>query len=182
MAAHPAPPPGARPRVPAHAWTWLQRSRPVLAEIARQLYGTTPDPGLLERLKQDYATDLFVQDLVARVVCEVAFNDRVPDRRPPGARWDRGLTWWAAHLAGVSVQEFEARSQADAGQQAPLFGPLPEPPPSPPPPRVRTRPVSLERRALVRALKELLAAGDGEQVPASAIRQLIAQLQDDDET
>src|SRR5690606_32907085 len=77
MAAHPAPPPGARPRVPAHAWTWLQRSRPVLAEIARQLYGTTPDPGLLERLKQDYATDLFVQDLVARVVCEVAFNDRV---------------------------------------------------------------------------------------------------------
>ena len=102
MAAQPSPSPAARPRVPAHAWTWLQRSRPVLTEVASQLYGST-EGHVLDRLKADYAEDPFVQDLVARVVCDVAFNGRVPERRPAGARWDRGLTWWAAHLAGVGI-------------------------------------------------------------------------------
>ena len=32
---------------------------------------------------------------------------------------------------------------------------------------------------MIAALKDLLASGDGSQVPAAAIRQLLAQLEDD---
>ncbi|WP_370326206.1 hypothetical protein [Euzebya sp.] len=177
--ASPSPtPPPARARVPAHAWAWLQRSRSVLNEIAEQLYGTHGDSHTLEKLKADHAADPFVQDLVARVVCDVAFNGRVPERRPAGARWDRGLTWWAAHLAGVTPTEFEARSAGTAPPQQVLFG---APPPAPEP--VESRPtrrkplVSVERRAMVQALRDVLAAGDGHQVPADAVRALIEQLE-----
>lgn len=178
-AAQPSPAPGAPVRVPAHAWTWLQRSRSVTAEIARQLYGAAPDQALLERLKVDHAEDAFVQDLVARVVCDVAFNGRVPERRPPGARWDRGLTWWAAHLAGVGVAEFDARSGGTEPPQPPLFGPPPAPAPAAQPqPTPRRRALAgVERRAMVQALRDVLAAGDGDTVPADAVRALIEQLE-----
>ncbi len=179
MAAQPSPQPASRPRVPSHAWTWLQRSRSVLAEIGGQLYGSSSEQSVLDRLKQDYLADEFVQDLVARVVCDVAFNGRVPDRRPAGARWDRGLTWWAAHLAGVTPQEFEARSSGVAPPQPVLFGPPPDPtpPPTPVQPTRRKPLVSVERRAMVQALRDVLAAGDGQTVPADAVRALIVQLE-----
>lgn len=169
--------------MPAHAWTWLQRSRSVLAEIAAQLYGTGGDQVVLEKLKADHAEDPFVQDLVARVVCDVAFNGRVPERRPPAARWDRGLTWWAAHLAGVSVSEFEARSAGSDPPQEVLFGPPPATPPAtaPTPAVTRRRPlVSVERRAMVQALRDILASGDGDAVPSDAVRALIRQLEGED--
>ena len=181
MAAQPSPSPAARPRVPAHAWTWLQRSRPVLAEVASQLYGST-EGHVLDRLKADYAEDPFVQDLVARVVCDVAFNGRVPERRPAGARWDRGLTWWAAHLAGVSTKEFDARSEGSSPPQARLFGPQPPPdgPATEPPPVRKRRPlVSVERRAMIQALRDILASGDGNTVPADAVRALLQSLEAD---
>lgn len=181
MAASPEPfPSSARPRVPVHAWTWLQRSRSVLAEIATQLYGKV-DGQVLDRLKADYAADPFVQDLVARVVCDVAFNGRVPERRPAGARWDRGLTWWAAHLAGVSPKEFEARSQGTAPPQTRLFGPQPDPEEPAPETPVKRRPlVSVERRAMIRALRDILASGDGDTVPADAVRALLQSLESDE--
>lgn len=182
MAAQPSPSSGAAPRVPAHAWTWLQRSRSVLAEIAAQLYGTPGDQATLERLRADYAADAFVQDLVARVVCDVAFKGRVPQRRPPGARWDRGLTWWGAHLAGVGVAEFEARSSGSEPPQEVLFGPppaTPEPPPTTPTPTRRRPLVSIERRAMIQALRDVLASGDGETVPVQAVTALIRQLEGD---
>lgn len=183
MAAQPSPSSGASARVPAHAWTWLQRSRAVLIEIAAQLYGTPGDQATLDRLQADYAADEFVQDLVARVVCDVAFKGRVPDRRPSGARWDRGLTWWAAHLAGVGVAEFEARSGGAEPPQPALFGPPPAPaapPPQPPRAPSRRRPlVSVERRAMIQALRDVLASGDGDTVPAKAVQALIRQLEGD---
>lgn len=169
--------------MPTHAWTWLQRSRSVLAEIAGQLYGDGVDGQVLDRVKADYAADPFVQDVVARVVCDVAFNGRVPQRRPAGARWDRGLTWWAAHLAGVTPKEFEARSSGTEPPQPALFGAPPQPPPAPaatPDPVPGRRPlVSVERRAMIQALKDILAAGDGERVPADAVRALLRSLEED---
>jgi hypothetical protein len=179
MAAQPSQSSGGTTRLPLHAWTWLQRSRSVLTEIASLLYGTPADQVVLERLKADHAADPFVQDLVARVVCDVAFNGRVPDRRPAGARWDRGLTWWAAHLAGVSPQEFEARSAPPEPPQEVLFGP----PPAPPRPRPVVEParrpplVSVERRAMIQALRDVLASGDGDTVPAAAVRALMRELE-----
>lgn len=165
--------------MPTHAWQWLQRSRPVLTELVSQLYGSGTDGPVLERLKSDYAEDPFVQDLAARVVCDVAFNGRVPDRRPAGARWDRGLTWWAAHLAGVSVKDFDARSTPSEPPQERLFGtPAPTTRPAPAPAPTRRRPlVSVERRAMIQALKDILAAGDGERVPADAVRALLESLE-----
>src|SRR3712207_7917472 len=40
------------PRVPAYAWSWLQRSRPVLAEAARRLTGGPPPPGFVDSLRE----------------------------------------------------------------------------------------------------------------------------------
>lgn len=147
-----------------------------------QLYGTAGDQAVLEKLKQDYAKDAFVQDLVARVVCDVAFNGRIPTRRPAGARWDRGLTWWAAHLAGVTPQEFETLSTGSTPPQQVLFGPAPiaEPDPVPVTPSRRKPLVSVERRAMIQALRDILAAGDDQSVPAAAVRALITELEGQD--
>ena len=184
------PAPGRAPRVPAHAWAWLQRSRPVLAEVSAQLYGAPPDAGTLDRLRRDHADDPFVRDVVARVVCDVAFGGRVPRRRPPGATWDRGLVWWAAHLAGSTPEGFEARATPPHVEQATLFA---EPAAARPQRRAsesdRTgggvarglagSPTTglIDRAAVATALREVLAAGDGEQVPAAALRQLLVQLE-----
>ena len=189
------PAPARAPRVPAHAWTWLQRSRPVLAELAAQLYGAAPDAGVVDRLRGDHAADPFVRDVVARVVCDVAFGGRVPPRRPPGATWDRGLVWWAAHLAGTTPEAFEARAAAHpAAAQQPLF-PAPdegrgwaarEDEVAAARRRLHAVPCGLagppgsglvDRRAVAAALREVLAAGDGEQVPAAPLRQLLEQLE-----
>lgn len=185
------------PRVPAYAWTWFQRSRPVVVEAARRLTGAAPAAGFVEELREAFEEDPFTRDVVVGVVADVAFAGRVPLRRPRGASWHRGLTWWAAALAGVTPSEFEARSTAPMAAQRPLFDPE-SPGGSPAGAAVddvatgtairqgaRARvaadgPRSSERAALAAALGELLAATDGDQVPATAIRQLIAQLQEQD--
>lgn len=178
-----SPPPLAA--VPAHAWAWLQRSRPVLVEVARRLTGEPPTAGFVDELREACARDPFTQAVLADVVAEVAFSGRVPTARPPGASWDRGLTWWAAALAGTTPAAFEAAGPRSTQRRLFDDGSADE--------EVRGRrrpvaaadrtpavavapPVSHERRALADALRALLREADGDQVPASAVRQLLAAL------
>lgn len=179
---------GARrfPRVPGYAWTWLQRSRPVVGEVARRLTGRAPSPGFVEDLRAAFGEDPFTRDVVVGVVADVAFGGRVPQRRPPGASWDRGLTWWAAALAGTTPAEFEARSGVPVASQHRLFDAGTPAAAGTATAAIRRGarervaidgPRSSERAALAAALRELLAASDSGQVPASAIRQLIDQLE-----
>lgn len=164
--------------VPGHAWAWLQRSRPVLNEAARRLTGGPATPTFLDELRAAYASDPFTRAVVADVVAEVAFSGRVPAARPPGASWDRGLTWWAAALSGTTPRAFESRAPAE---QRRLFDAGSEPAAAtgertshgPPPAHLH---ISRERRALAAALRDLLRSGDGDQVPASAVRQLADAL------
>lgn len=170
-------------RPPSYAWAWLQRSRPVLTEVAQRLTGGPAGPGFVDDLKARYADDAFTRDVVNATVADVAFGGRVPDRRPPGASWDRGLIWWAAALAGASPPDFERRP-AGAVEQRPLFGAAE--PPSPPAGldrEARDRAVarlavrSPERAALVARLRDVLAHADGDQVPAGAVRALLEELE-----
>jgi len=116
VSAEPVPP--RPPKVPAYAWSWLQRSRPVLGEVARRLTGAGPGPGFADELRRRWDDDPFVRGVLLDVVADVAFSGRVPRHRPPGASWDRGLTWWAAVLAGTTPQAFAA---PQATTQRPLF-------------------------------------------------------------
>jgi hypothetical protein len=174
---------GRLPRAPAYAWAWLQRSRPVLEEVARRLTGQPATTAFVEGLREQLATDAFVQDIVVGSIADVAFNGRLPTRRPAGTAWDRGLVWWAAAIAGVSPAEFEARSRLPTGTQPALFAAPPEaerpPPTSRPATRVPRRHQVPGRAALAAALRELLATAEGDQVPASAVRQLLAELEED---
>jgi hypothetical protein len=165
------------PKVPSYAWSWLQRSRPVLLEAARRLTGAGPGPGFADDLRQRWERDPFVRGVLLDVIAEVAFSGRVPRSRPPGASWDRGLTWWAATLAGLSPQDYDARRGGALDQRA-LFdgagsGAAAVAPADPGPPLT----ASHERRALAAALRELLRAGDGEHIPADAVRRLLADLE-----
>ncbi len=171
------------PPVPAYAWAWLQRSRPVLDEVARRLTGGAATAAFVEGLPHAFATDPFTCDVVVDIIAEVAFSGRIPARRPAHASWDRGLTWWAATLAGTTPAEYAAASAAPTGMQEALFEPVAPAPaaarPTPrrtEPPAAALAPISRERRALADTLRELLRQSDGGQVPASALRQLIAQL------
>lgn len=169
------------PRIPAHAWTWLQRSRVVLAEVAQRLTGGPPDGRFLEELRGRCATDSFTRDVLVGAVVDVAFNGRVPRQRPPGVSWDRGLTWWAATIAGTTPAAFEARS-APASTQRRLFGADDEAAGKPAGPFVQPRPApSADRAMIVAGLRDLLASVDGDQVPASAVRQLLATLTGDEQ-
>jgi hypothetical protein len=174
------------PKVPGYAWTWLQRSRPVVLEAAERLTGAPPSPGFVDDLRAAFERDPFTRDVVIAVVADVAFGGRAPLRRPPGATWDRGLTWWAAALAGTTPADFEARPAAPAAPQGSLFEPGPSARAPDPDglarsararvvPRVARTP---ERAALAAALRQLLAAAEGDAVPASAVRQLLAQLEE----
>lgn len=169
------------PKVPGYAWTWFQRSRPVVAEAAERLTGQPPSPGFVDDLRAAFERDPFTRAVVIGVVADVAFGGRAPAQRPPGASWDRGLTWWAAALAGTTPARFEARSGTPAAAQRPLFdtdGPVPQPHrPSIEEGARRRSPRSPERVALADALRELLASGASDQVPATAIRQLLAELE-----
>lgn len=168
------------PRPPAYAWAWLQRSRPVVAEAARRLLGGPGPQGFVDDLRAAFDDDPFVRSVLTDVVATVAFSGRVPQRRPAGVSWDRGLTWWAAALAGTTPAEYEARSCPEFTQRQ-LF------PPEPAAARPSSRPragsrrpaasASRERAALAAALRELLAVADGDDVPASAVRQLLSQLE-----
>ena len=160
MAAEPTPDHSPSLRVPGYAWDWLQRSRPVVAALAMVLTGQPPRPGFVQAVRRSFAEDDLVRDAVFDVVADVAFRGRVPSSRPPGASWDRGLVWWAATLSGRSVADYE-----DDGRpvdQPQLFADTAPP---------------TDAAALVRALRELLAASEGDQIPAAAVRQLIAQLE-----
>lgn len=171
------------PRLPAHAWSWLQRSRPVLDEVARRLTGGPPTPAFLDRLRTQLSTDRFVQDVVIGVVAEVAFHGRLPTRRPAGTAWDRGLTWWAATIAGTTPQEFEARSGPPPVVQRPLFGreSREEASALAPTPAVATVPrlpaVPPARAALAAVLHQLLDAAEGDQIPAAAVRQVLEEIE-----
>jgi hypothetical protein len=173
------------PRVPGYAWTWLQRSRPVVQEAAERLTGRSPSPGFVDDLRAAFSRDPFTRDVVIGVVADTAFGGRVPQRRPPGASWDRGLTWWAAALAGTTPAEFEARSGPPVASQHRLFETTGGNGGSGDPQRlaaaarehVARRETSPERAALAAALRQLLDASGGDQVPASAIRQLLAELE-----
>lgn len=168
------------PRVPAYAWSWLQRSRPVLVEAAQQLTGGAPSPGFVDSLRERFETDAFTRDILIGIIADVAFGGRVPRYRPAGASWDRGLTWWAAAIAGTSAGEFEARTAPD-GEQHQLFetGEEEGARPAAAPTRRRRGP-SAERLMLVQALRQLLRSADGDMVPASAVRQLLATLDEGD--
>jgi hypothetical protein len=164
------------PRVPGYAWAWFQRSRPVLTEAAQRLTGTPPGPGFADELREAFDDDAFTRDVVIDVVAEVAFSGRAPTRRPAGVSWDRGLTWWAAALAGTTLEDFEARSTGPEPTQRPLFD-VPRADATAGRRSGRRGPTQ-ERLALARALRELLTSAEGGQVPASVIRQLIAQLEE----
>ena len=163
MSAEPAPDRGGAPRVPGYAWDWLQRSRPIVEALASVLTGKPPRPGFVEAVRRSFAEDPLVRDAVFSVVADVAFRGRVPSSRPPGASWDRGLVWWAATLVGRSVAEYE--DDGRVVDQPQLFS---DP---------ACSPQALDRDALIRALRELLAQSHGDQVPASAVRQFIARLE-----
>lgn len=177
------------PRVPAHAWSWLQRSRPVLAEASRRLDGGPPGPGFVDTLRERFAHDAFTRDVLVSVIADVAFNGRIPRRRPTGASWDRGLTWWAATIAGITPQAFEA--SAPAGEQSRLFG-VEDPAATAGGAGARQAPGSGrrpgaqpatprgpdgDRAMLTAALHDLLRQAEDDRVPAAAIRSLLAQLE-----
>lgn len=177
------------PPVPAYAWAWLQRSRPVLVEAADRLTGAPPTAGFLDDLRDRFETDPFTCDVLVDVIAEIAFGGRVPATRPGGVTWDRGLIWWAAALSGTTPAAFEARSAVAPASQRALFDTGPGEAAAvggrggavvvPAATKDEDRPSPLaqrERRAVADALRQLLRGSDGDQVPASAIRQLVAQL------
>lgn len=163
------------PRVPAYAWSWLQRSRPVVAEVSRRLDGGPPGPGFVEQLRERFAEDAFTRDVLVSVIADVAFKGRIPRHRPAGVSWDRGLTWWAATLAGTTPDAFEATGPDVV--QSRLFG-VEEREPAP---RRRSagggrRSGSSERAMVVAALRELLGTAQDGSIPAAAVRSLVDQL------
>ena len=185
------------PRPPPYAWDWLQRSRPVLQALSQRLTGQAPPQGFVDELRDAFAEDPFVHAVVVDTIADVAFGGRVPRHRPPGVSWDRGLSWWAATLAGTTRREFERRGPA-FGEQAELF-PTGEHSARPTshgsgPPAARggeasgpvatdaghsPRPsavVALERRRLANALRALLDSSGGHDIPAEAVRRLIHDL------
>ena len=166
MAAEPAPRSEPVRDVPAYAWDWLQRSRPVVERLADVLTGQRPRSGFVDAVRRSYAADPLVRDAVHDVVADVAFRGRVPTSRPPGASWDRGLVWWAATLAGRSPDDFAA-TVVEVDQPALFADPGPT--------------ADGERAALIGALRDLLAQRTGDQIPASAVRQLLAHLERDRE-
>jgi hypothetical protein len=162
------------PRVPAYAWSWLQRSRPVLVEVSKRLDGGLPGPGFVETLQERFAHDAFVRDVLISCIADVAFNGRIPRSRPPGVSWDRGLIWWAATLAGTTPDAFEATSPPVV--QSRLFGIEDPPPRRRSPLSAPARRSSSERTVVIAALTELLAAEQDGAVPAAAVRALLEQL------
>ncbi|HWH31741.1 MAG TPA: hypothetical protein VNU01_03620 [Egibacteraceae bacterium] len=165
--------------VPDYAWNWLQRSRDVVHEIAARLTGGAPAPGFMEGLRPQFTADQFVRDVVIGVVVDVAFGGRVPTRRPAGATWDRGLTWWAAACAGTTPAEFEQRSRPEPVPQPRLFA-EPEPPAPPAPEAGRRTPARsrpLDRARMAQALRALLTLEEDGRVPAAEIRALLREIE-----
>lgn len=176
--------------VPDYAWSWLQRSRDVVQQVADRLTGEPPGAGFMDTLRPQFSTDAFVRDVVIGVVVEVAFGGRVPARRPSGVSWDRGLTWWAATCAGTTTVEFERRSKPEPPPQPRLFGGDADVVRRPPPPQPGVQstaaespkkavPRLVERGQVAKALRGLLAHEHEGQIPAAAVRALLGQLDPD---
>lgn len=166
------------PRVPAYAWSWLQRSRPVLSEAAQRLTGGSPPAGFVDTLRERFATDEFTRNVVIAVIADVAFNGRIVRHRPPGVSWDRGLTWWAAAIAGTTPDEFEAAGPHV--EQSRLFG-VDEQPQQPQRRRSPSGPrriVTDQSATLADALRNLVRNARDGQVPVASIQALLAQLED----
>ena len=167
------------PRVPGYAWSWLQRSRPVLTEVAGRLTGGAPPAGFIDHLRERFEDDPFTRDVVVAAVADIAFGGRIPHHRPRGASWDRGLTWWAAAIAGVTPAQFEAAPQPVV--QTRLFGVEEQHDQRPArraaPARASAASASAERAALIGALRDLLRTAEDDRISAGAIRDLLAQLQ-----
>lgn len=163
------------PRVPSYAWSWLQRSRPVLGEVSQRLTGGPPPAGFVETLGERFAADPFTRDVVVGAIADKAFNGRIPLFRPAGVSWDRGLSWWAAAIAGITPQEFDA-GPVDAVQSR-LFG-LEAKPPRRAPVTPTRRTAASERAAIAGALRDLLRTSEGDAVPVAAVRQLLAYLEE----
>ncbi len=172
------------PRPPAYAWAWLQRSRPVLEAAAERLTGGPPTAGFVDELRERFEEDAFTRDILVGVIADVAFNGRVPRARPAGVSWDRGLTWWAAALAGTTPSAFERRGATSA--QPPLFDPpgadLPDQGARTAPSReravARLAARAPERAALAARLRDLLSQAHGDSVPVQAVRDLLAEFDD----
>jgi hypothetical protein len=174
------------PRVPEYAWAWLQRSRPVLSEIAVRLTGAGPTSGFVQDLRRLFRDDAFSRDVVLGAIVDIAFRGRVPGTRPPGASWDRGLVWWAAAATGRRPADFD-RSPAAAARERRLFDP--DDPDdheaaSVGPPgaglhasRVPRRTPSGDRAELVWRLRALLRTAEGGAVPVAALQELLADLE-----
>lgn len=161
--------------MPAYAWSWFQRSRPVVIEAARRLTGSAPEGGFVERLREQFESDPFTRDVVIDVVAEVAFAGRVPRRRPAGASWDRGLIWWAAAIGGRSVAEFDAASPV---RQSRLFGGDDDEVASAAAgPTRQARRTTGERTMLAALLRDVLATAEDGRVPVAAIEHVLAQLE-----
>lgn len=186
-------------RPPPYAWDWLQRSRPVLQALAERLTGRPVTQALVDDVRAAFDEDPFVRAVVMDTIADVAFSGRVPRHRPAGVTWDRGLSWWAATLAGVSRRDFET-SGGTATQQPPLFadgagartatggaesgsgagsGATPTRPPHTGTAfAARTSAVAvLERRRLADALRQLADRSTGGHIPVEAVRQLIDDLE-----
>lgn len=167
------------PRVPAHAWSWLQRSRPVVVEAAQRLTGKAPEAGFVDHLREQFEADPFTRDVLVDVIADVAFSGRIPRRRPAGASWDRGLIWWAAAIAGMTVEEFEASSQPVV--QSRLFGVEEQPPAAARRSASRSRgprgAVASERTMVAAMLRELLNTAEDGRVPVTAVEHVLAQLE-----
>ena len=178
--AEPDPIAAAIPRVPAYAWSWLQRSRPVLQETAQRLTGGPPPAGFVDTLRERFESDEFTRNVVVAVIADVAFNGRILHHRPPGASWDRGLTWWAAAIAGTTPEQFETAGPDVV--QSRLFG-VEE---SSSAPRRRgggggsggRRTASADRAMLAEALRNLIRSARDGQVPVASVQALLAQLED----
>lgn len=170
------PAPHLFPKVPAYAWSWLQRSRPVVAEVAQRLTGAPPAQGFVEELGERFESDAFTRDVVIGVIADVAFNGRIPRHRPVGASWDRGLTWWAAAIAGVTPQAFDAA--VAPVQQTRLFGVEESHDPAQRPAAGSRRTAAAQRAMFAAALRELIRTSDGEHVPVASVKALLAQLQE----
>lgn len=96
---------------PGYAWDWFTRQRLLWREAQARLRGSPGPEGPYEvletraevtaRLREDYAADGTVRQVVDDVVREVAFLDRTerPFDRVASSTAPRGLRWWWSHLS-----------------------------------------------------------------------------------
>ncbi len=101
---------------PAYAWDWFTRQRLLWrtardrlaaadAPCADRYRRVVDKPDVLPALREDFATDAVVRDVVERVVAEFVFLDRTDGTFADlGARnAPRGMRWWWTAMTGEEV-------------------------------------------------------------------------------